>query len=89
MPNNFAGNSRLYALGFDAYRLIPLLYNTHAIDTPLQGVTGTLSLDPDGRVHRRLDWAHFDDGSVDVLAPVDLPAASPVSAVQPPPAAGQ
>jgi outer membrane PBP1 activator LpoA protein len=88
-PNNFSGNSRLYALGFDAYRLVPLLYNTHAIGTPLQGVTGTLSLDPDGRVHRRLDWAHFDDGSVELLAPVDLPAASPVSAVQPPPASGQ
>lgn len=88
-PNNFAGNSRLYALGFDAYRLVPLLYNTRAIGTPLQGVTGFLSLDPDGRVHRRLDWAHFDDGSVELLAPVDLPAPSPVSAVQPPPTAGQ
>ncbi len=82
-PNNFAGNSRLYALGFDAYRLVPLLYNTHAIGTPLQGVTGLLSLDADGRVHRRLDWADFDDGSVELLAPVDLPAASPVNAVQP------
>ncbi|MFI5270329.1 MAG: penicillin-binding protein activator, partial [Chloroflexota bacterium] len=27
-PGNFAANSRLYALGFDAYRLLPLLYNT-------------------------------------------------------------
>jgi hypothetical protein len=84
-PNNFAGNSRLYALGFDAYRLVPLLYNTHGIAQAVQGVTGLLSLDPDGRVHRRLDWADFDDGSVDLLAPVDLPAQAPVSAVQPAP----
>ncbi|HEY4127956.1 MAG TPA: penicillin-binding protein activator [Gammaproteobacteria bacterium] len=84
-PNNFAGNSRLYALGFDAYRLVPLLYNTHGIAQAVQGVTGLLSLDPDGRVHRRLDWANFDDGNVDLLAPVDLPAQAPVSAVQPVP----
>jgi len=81
-PNNFSGNSRLYALGFDAYRLVPLLYNTHGIAQAVQGVTGLLSMDPDGRVHRRLDWADFDDGSVELLAPVDLPAVAPVSAVQ-------
>ncbi|HEX7966410.1 MAG TPA: penicillin-binding protein activator [Gammaproteobacteria bacterium] len=86
-PGNFGNNSRLYALGFDAYRLVPLLYNTRTIGQPLQGVTGLLSLDPDGRVHRRLDWAHFDDGEVELLAPVDLPAVAPVSQVQAPPPA--
>ncbi|HEY1990933.1 MAG TPA: hypothetical protein VGH71_00620, partial [Gammaproteobacteria bacterium] len=38
---------------------------------------GFLSMDPNGRVHRRLDWADFDDGSVNLLAPVDLPTAAP------------
>ncbi|HEY3645737.1 MAG TPA: penicillin-binding protein activator [Gammaproteobacteria bacterium] len=84
-PNNFANNSRLYALGFDAYRLVPLLYNTHGIAQAVQGVTGFLSMDPNGRVHRRLDWADFEDGSVDLLAPVDLPAQAPVNVVQPAP----
>jgi hypothetical protein len=84
-PNNFSGNSRLYALGFDAYRLVPLLYNTHGIAQAVQGVTGFLSMDPNGRVHRRLDWADFEDGSVDLLAPVDLPAQAPITAVQPAP----
>lgn len=84
-PNNFANNSRLYALGFDAYRLVPLLYNTHGIAQAVQGVTGLLSMDPNGRVHRRLDWASFDDGSVELLAPVDLPAQAPVAAAQPVP----
>ena len=72
-PNNFSGNSRLYALGFDAYRLLPLLYNTHGINQAVPGVTGQLSLDPDGRVHRKLDWAEFDDGTPDLLAPIALP----------------
>jgi hypothetical protein len=84
-PNNFANNSRLYALGFDAYRLVPLLYNTHGIAQAVQGVTGFLSMDPNGRVHRRLDWASFEDGSADLLAPVDLPSQAPVTAVQPAP----
>jgi hypothetical protein len=83
-PGNFADNSRLYALGFDAYRLVPLLYNTHAIGQPVQGVTGLLSLDPGGRVHRRLDWADFDDGAVELLTPVDLPAEAPAAVVQAP-----
>lgn len=72
-PSNFSGNSRFYALGFDAYRLLPLLYNSHGISQAVPGVTGQLSLDPDGRVHRDLDWAEFDDGVPELLAPVALP----------------
>lgn len=72
-PSNFAANSRLYALGFDAYRLLPLLYNTHAIGEPVQGVTGLLSLDDARRVHRSLDWASFDDGNANLLPPLTLP----------------
>ncbi|HSC47348.1 MAG TPA: penicillin-binding protein activator [Gammaproteobacteria bacterium] len=79
-PNNFGGNSRLYALGFDAYRLVPLLYNTHGISEPVQGVTGLLSLGADGRVLRRLDWAEFDDGEPQMLPAVSLPPAAVVSA---------
>jgi hypothetical protein len=53
----------------------------------VQGVTGFLSLDPDGRVHRRLDWADFDDGAVDLLAPVDLPVTVPAAATSTAPTA--
>ena len=84
-PGNFASNSRLYALGFDAYRLLPLLYNTHAIGEPVQGVTGLLSLDQDGRVHRNLDWASFEDGNADLLPPLTLPT-PPAAAPTPVPA---
>jgi outer membrane PBP1 activator LpoA protein len=78
-PNNFGGNSRLYALGFDAYRLVPLLYNTHGISEPVQGVTGILSLGADGRVLRRLDWAEFDDGEPQMLPSVSLPQTAVVT----------
>ena len=83
-PNNFTSNSRFYALGFDAYRLVPLLYNTHTIGEPVQGVTGFLSMDPNGRVHRRLDWADFEDGAVELLEPVDLPATQAPTAITSP-----
>ena len=61
---------RLYALGIDAFMYAPYLrgpglgmFNRHA------GVTGTLSLDPERRVHRGLQWAAFKDGIVQALPP--------------------
>jgi outer membrane PBP1 activator LpoA protein len=63
---------RLYAFGFDAYRIIPLLKagrfgSAHAIP----GMTGLLSIDDKGRVHRQLDWARVSDGKP---VAIDLPA---------------
>jgi outer membrane PBP1 activator LpoA protein len=62
-PVRARGRGRLYAFGFDAYRLIPLLKagefgRAHAIP----GMTGLLSIDEQGRVHRQLDWARITDG---------------------------
>ncbi|HET7395912.1 MAG TPA: penicillin-binding protein activator [Gammaproteobacteria bacterium] len=65
--NNFDANSRLYALGFDAWRLVPLLYNSKQITTPVQGMTGLLSMGSDGRIHRQLDWATFRNGDPRLL----------------------
>ena len=74
-PNKFPGNSRLYALGFDAWRLIPLLYKGRPFSISVQGMTGLLSMTPDGRIYRQLDWATFRNGSPQLLAPVaPLPA---------------
>ncbi|MGH8362247.1 MAG: penicillin-binding protein activator, partial [Gammaproteobacteria bacterium] len=72
-PNNFSGNSRLYALGFDAWRLIPLLYKRNVFNISVQGMTGLLSMTPDGRIHRQLDWAAFNNGTPQLLAPVVPP----------------
>lgn len=62
-PVRARGRGRLYAFGFDAYRIIPLLKagkfgSSHAIP----GMTGLLSVDDKGRVRRELDWARVTDG---------------------------
>ncbi len=68
-PDNFDRNSRLYALGFDAYRLIPLLLNfERPLATPVPGMTGLLSLDANNRIRRSLYWARFRGGFPYILA---------------------
>lgn len=68
------GTSRLYALGHDAYRLVPIvLSQTYPGPFPggdLPGTTGTLNADSTGRIYRRLAFAQIRDGQ-----PVPLPAA--------------
>ncbi len=82
-PNNFSGNSRLYALGFDAWRLVPLLFKGQGFSMPVQGMTGLLTMDSAGRIHRRLDWASFDNGVAVMLAPLSL-IPTPVAAIPSP-----
>jgi uncharacterized protein len=55
--------NRLYAFGFDAYRLVPVLRSkapNQASD--ISGVTGRLHLDINNRIHRDLDWAQIKNG---------------------------
>jgi outer membrane PBP1 activator LpoA protein len=62
-PQRARSRGRLYAFGFDAYRLIPLLRTQRpAHATAVSGMTGTLSVDDHGRVQRELDWARVVDG---------------------------
>ncbi len=57
--------TRLHAMGFDAYNLIASLYASGGAETiELDGATGALFLDAEGRVHRRLAWAQFQRGEV-------------------------
>ena len=62
-PNQVERLARLYAMGFDAYHLVPELAAGAAnrIDG-IAGVTGELHLAGDGRIHRRLRWAQFRRG---------------------------
>lgn len=55
---------RLYAMGFDAYRLVPLLFATTAeAGMPaIDGMSGRLTLSAEGRIHRSLAWAQFRSG---------------------------
>jgi len=55
--------ARLYALGLDAYRLLPYLPRLAGDrDARFDGQTGILSLDETGRIERRLVCADFADG---------------------------
>lgn len=64
-PTNAHRFGRLYALGIDAYRLFPRIKQLSLIrNARLDGMTGSLQLDSDGRVVRSLSWARFAGGKV-------------------------
>jgi outer membrane PBP1 activator LpoA protein len=56
------GLMRLYSMGFDAYRLVGSLYNGERTSWPIRGMSGDLSLDASGRIHRTLPLAQFRNG---------------------------
>ena len=60
--------ARFHAMGYDAYNLIASLYSARGgVMGEIDGATGTLSLDADGRVRRRLAWAQFQQGEIVAL----------------------
>lgn len=64
--------SRLYALGIDAFRLVPLIAgNDPALDRPLPAMTGLISRDEQGRLRRDLYWARFRGGEPELLPAVE------------------
>jgi outer membrane PBP1 activator LpoA protein len=67
---------RLYGMGFDAYRLAGSLFSDDAAAWPVRGMSGDLSLDQGGRVHRTLPLAQFRNGRPVAL---DAPAAIPIN----------
>jgi uncharacterized protein len=55
--------ARLFAMGLDAYALVPYLdWMVQHHDSYLPGATGQLTTDALGRVQRNLIWARFADG---------------------------
>jgi outer membrane PBP1 activator LpoA protein len=62
-PARTARRDRLYAFGFDAYRLVPALRsNSLSASNEIAGVTGKLRLDDHNRIRRELDWAQIKNG---------------------------
>lgn len=53
---------RLYGLGFDAFRIIPMLYNGTPGFFSLPGMSGQLWLDTAGHIRRHLPVAQFVNG---------------------------
>jgi uncharacterized protein len=69
-----ARRGRLFAFGFDAFRIASSLQRGRTIDP--RGLTGTLSLDAEGRVRRELEWVRIKSGVPAPLERADAPAAA-------------
>lgn len=75
LPNTFSDHwpqerrlGRLHAMGYDSYNLIASLFAGNGGESlDLDGATGRLFLDQEGRVHRRLPWAQFQQGEAIAL----------------------
>lgn len=70
-----AGGSmgRLYAMGVDAFRLAPRLGQLKALpDSRIDGLSGSLSLNPAQRVERQLPWAEIRGGQIQRLPDTPL-----------------
>lgn len=62
-PEKFKRLKRLYALGCDAYRVIPRLNALRQIqDMTFEGATGRLRMDSGRYLRRELIWARFKEG---------------------------
>jgi len=60
--------ARLFAFGYDAATLAAALRRGIS-SWPLDGVTGRLTLAPDGRIERQLNWARVREGAVQPVDP--------------------
>jgi outer membrane PBP1 activator LpoA protein len=69
-----ASQLRLYAMGIDAYHLVSSLYNDDLGSWPVRALSGDLSLDGHGRVHRTLPLAQFRNGTPVALEQPGLPS---------------
>jgi hypothetical protein len=76
-PPGSAARLRFYAMGFDAYMLFRALSSGPFVALP--GLSGTLTMDAQGRIHRQMPWAEFRDGRIVVLG--DPPLPGPAGAV--------
>lgn len=60
---------RLFAMGFDAYNLLPNLRRLKTLPQIVsQGLTGEINVDEKGVLHRRLPWAQVGQDRVKLLA---------------------
>ena len=67
-PASTARRDRLYAFGFDAYRLVPALRgNPPTQANEIAGVTGRLHVDASNHIRRDLDWAQIRGGLPNAL----------------------
>jgi uncharacterized protein len=69
-PNGGPHRGRLFAFGFDAFRLTEALRQVGVSgNVSVAGLTGQLSLDAQRHVRRELGWAQLHDGELRLLTP--------------------
>ena len=67
-PNGGPRHGRLFAFGFDAFRLAVTLRERGASNgVNIEGLTGRLTVDAERRIHRELNWAQLHDGEIKLL----------------------
>ncbi len=77
-PDRGPSRSRLHAFGRDAYAIVSELSRRNVpFGTPLNGLTGRLSLDARGQLHRELGFARIEDGKAVPLPAAGTPLAVP------------
>ena len=74
-PDEWQRRGRLYALGYDACRLVPLLYGSRGEHAQLAGATGLLTVESDGHVRRELTYARMHNGVAQALGDSSATAA--------------
>ncbi|RJG50026.1 penicillin-binding protein activator [Motilimonas pumila] len=72
-PSRSAGELRFYAIGIDAWHLIPQLAEMQADSSvKLKGVSGQLGLNSDNYVDSYLAWGQYVDGETKLITPAYL-----------------
>lgn len=67
-PNSSSTIKRLFALGIDAYHLIPNLVRLSSqSDYRINGATGKLLINDQGQIERQLSWAKFKNGIPELI----------------------
>ncbi len=79
-PQRIKRRGRLYAMGMDAYSLLPELHGQRQVLVEgLNGLTGRLKLEPGNRITRDLDIATISRGAAQYVPPVNEFIEEPVS----------
>jgi outer membrane PBP1 activator LpoA protein len=67
-PQRKDSSARLFAMGYDAYSFIPQLRHLKMLpQITSQGLTGQISVGPNGTIRRQLPWAKVEKNKVTVL----------------------
>ena len=70
-------NKKYFAFGFDALTINPKLeWMQRMQNQSVQGLTGKLTVDGNGKIHRELGWAQFNRGIAEIIPSVILPLES-------------